>query len=245
MADSVISVMQRFEIKYLLTPEQGKYFLDAIADYMILDNYGLTSILSLYYDTPDYYLIRSSIDAKDYKEKIRLRSYSLASSTSPVFLELKRKASGIVYKRRIKSNISDVDDFFNYRRNIESSEDPQIAKEINYFRDFYKNLSPAALIIYDRRAYYQKDGDLRLTIDACPRYRLENLDLVSSAEGDLILPKGWMILEVKVQQSIPIWLSRILSSGGIYKNSFSKYGEVYKQIISKNKKGVIFNVENL
>lgn len=242
--NSVISVMQRYEVKYLLSPSQGEYFIDAIKNYMTLDDYGLTSILSLYYDTPEYYLIRSSIDSSGYKEKIRLRSYSLANEDSPVFLELKRKADGIVYKRRIQCKIADVEDFFCFKKDITSLKHPQIADEINYFRNFYKNLAPAALIIYDRRAYFQKNGDLRLTIDANPRFRLDNLDLTTSTQGKPILPDGWMILEVKVQESIPIWLSEILSYGGIYKNSFSKYGEVYKHKIFSKDKGVILDVEN-
>ena len=53
-------------------------------------------------------------------------------------------------------------------------------------------------------------------------------------EGNSLLEKGFTILEVKVQQAVPLWLSAILTEGHIYKNSFSKYGEAYRQqLISK------------
>lgn len=76
------------------------------------DKFGLTSIASLYYDTPNYRLIRASIEKPLFKEKIRLRSYGLATMESPVFLELKHKAYGIVYKRRVQSTIPHVEEFF-------------------------------------------------------------------------------------------------------------------------------------
>ena len=70
---------------------------------MQIDEFGLHPIASLYYDTPDYRLIRTSVEKPAFKEKIRLRSYGLAVEGSPVYLELKRKAYGIVYKRRVKT----------------------------------------------------------------------------------------------------------------------------------------------
>lgn len=198
---------------------------------MQVDQYGLTSIASLYYDTPDYRLINASIEKPLFKEKIRLRSYGLATDDSPVFLELKRKAYGIVYKRRVQSTIPLVQKFFDGEGDICAG--GQINHEITYFRDYYKTLAPACLIIYDRTAYFQPDGDLRLTIDANPRYRTDGLDLRVSMEGISLLPKGYAILEIKVQEAMPLWLTEILSEGKIYKNSFSKYGEAYKQQMLK------------
>ena len=88
---------------------------------------------------------------------------------------------------------------------------------------------PACLIIYDREAYFEPGGDLRLTIDHCPRYRVDHLDLTSSMDGLPLRPPGHTILEIKVQEAMPLWLSHILDEGRIYKNSFSKYGEAFRQ----------------
>ena len=228
MADTKpVVVMKRFELKYILSPEQTQYFKQQLQGHMVLDKYGLTSIASLYYDTPDYRLIRTSIEKPPFKEKVRLRSYGLATDTSPVFLELKRKTAGIVYKRRVATTIPGVDAFF--RGDGAICADGQIAREIAYFRDYYRTLVPSCLIIYDRMAYYQPDGDLRLTIDHNPRYRVDCLNLTTSMQGISLLPTGYTILEVKVQQAMPLWLCHILSQGQIYKGSFSKYGEAYKQ----------------
>ncbi len=228
-----IAVMQRYELKYILSPEQTEFFKDQIKGRMEVDQYGLCSIASLYYDTPDYRLIRASIDAPSFKEKVRLRSYGLASEDSPVYLELKRKAYGIVYKRRVQATLPTVDEFFGKER--DSFGGGQIDKEIASFRDHYEELSPACLIIYDRTAYFQPDGDIRLTIDQNPRYRLDDLTLTHSMEGTSLLPEGYTILEIKVQQAMPLWLTDILSEGKIYKSSFSKYGAAYKQIVTEGR----------
>ena len=109
--DKPINVMKRYEMKYLLSPEQTMYIQQKLDGHMQLDQYGLTTIASLYYDTPDFRLIRASIEKPTFKEKIRLRSYGIATSTSTVFWELKRKSDMIVYKRRVASTIPAVDAF--------------------------------------------------------------------------------------------------------------------------------------
>ena len=222
-----IVVMKRYELKYMMTEEQTAYFKERIKGHMKEDKYGLCSIASLYYDTPSYRLIRASIDSTGYKEKMRLRSYGIATECSPVYLELKRKAYGIVYKRRVQSTIPLVEKFFAGSGDICAG--GQINREITYFRDYYKTLVPACLIIYDREAFFEPGGDLRLTIDHCPRYRTDHLDLTSSMDGLPLRPPGHTILEIKVQEAMPLWLTHILDEGQIYKNSFSKYGEAFRQ----------------
>ena len=85
------------------------------------------------------------------------------------------------------------------------------------------------MIIYDREAFFEPGGDLRLTIDHNPRYRVDHLDLSYSMDGVPLRPPGHTILEIKVQEAMPLWLTKILSEGQIYKNSFSKYGEAFRQ----------------
>lgn len=226
-----ITVMKRYELKYLLNPQQRAALLGAMEGRMAPDSFGLTSIASLYYDTPDYRLIRASLEQPMFKEKLRLRAYGLATDTSPVFLELKRKAYGLVYKRRVKTTLPQVEKFFAREGDICAG--GQINREIVTFRNYYNRLVPACMIIYDRTAYVDLEGDLRLTIDGAPRYRTDRLDLTRDMEGIPLLPPGWSILEVKVQSALPLWLASALSDAKIYKTSFSKYGEAYRQQLLK------------
>ena len=226
-----IVVMKRYELKYLVSAEQRAFLEERLRGHMRVDQYGETSIASLYYDTPDFRLIRTSIEKPEFKEKLRLRSYGLATEASPVFLEMKRKAYGIVYKRRVQTTVPLVKKFFDGTGDICAQ--GQINTELTYFRDLYRELQPACLIVYDRTAYFEPEGDLRLTLDRNPRYRMTDLDLCTSMDGLSLLPEGYSVLEIKVQQAMPLWLTAILSEGKIYKTSFSKYGAAYAQQIAQ------------
>ena len=247
MEKEIISVMKRYELKYVLNKEQVTYFKEEILKNMKIDKYGLTTICSIYYDTPNFTLINRSIEKPAYKEKIRLRSYGIATKDSPTFLEIKRKNEKIVYKRRVVTKEDQVDKFFN--SNVEFGNN-QIERELTAFKDKYGVLEPKYLVIYDRIAYYQEGSDVRVTLDMNPRYRVDDLNLHTSIEGTPLLKEGEAILEIKVQHSVPLWLVEILTKGKIYQSSFSKVGNAHiremnkkkesniKQIIEINKKGV-------
>ena len=95
------SVFKRYEKKYLLQPEQAAAFRRAIEPYMRMDAYGRTTICSVYMDTPDFRLIRASLEKPLYKEKLRLRTYGIPKPYGTAFVEMKKKYKGVVYKRRV------------------------------------------------------------------------------------------------------------------------------------------------
>ena len=90
------------------------------------------------------------------------------------------------------------------------------------------------MIAYDRTSYKELEGDIRLTIDENPRYRAYDLNLHTSMDGSPLLSPGEAILEIKVQQEMPLWLTSILSKGKIYKTTFSKVGTAYQKIMTIN-----------
>lgn len=94
-------VFKRYELKYMLTGEQKDRVVKALQPYMSMDKYGRTTIRNIYFDTPDYILARHSIAKPDFKEKLRVRTYSQVVSDENVFVELKRKFDHVVYKRRV------------------------------------------------------------------------------------------------------------------------------------------------
>ena len=91
---------ERRELKYRITDAQRTALEAAFGTQMIPDEHGESTICNNY-DTADYRLIRASLEKPAYKEKLRLRSYGTATPGGEVFLELKKKYKGIVYKRRI------------------------------------------------------------------------------------------------------------------------------------------------
>ena len=92
---------KRYEKKYLLSAEGYARLKERMAAYIEPDEYHRSTVCSIYYDGDDFHLIRHSLDAPIYKEKLRVRSYNLTGPDSEAFVELKKKYKGIVYKRRV------------------------------------------------------------------------------------------------------------------------------------------------
>lgn len=204
--------------------------LAEIGEYLTPDTHGISTICSLYLDTPDFLLIRNSIEAKTYKEKLRLRSYGTPNGKDKVFLEIKKKYKGVVYKRRVSMTLKQAEDYLDKGIRPESS---QIMDEIDYAMRFYRYPLPKTLIAYERDAYYVKGmPDLRLTFDASVRYRTDDLFLEDGTEGKTILPDGTYILEIKTDGAMPLWLSHALAKYSILPASFSKYGTAYRDLIN-------------
>ena len=214
----------------MLTLEQKKKIQTAMSPYMQLDKYGRTTIRNVYLDTENYRLIRRSIEKPTYKEKLRIRSYSQATADSTVFVELKKKYEGVVYKRRLPLCERDATSWVCRERACPF--DTQISREIDYFIDFYGKLNPTVLLSYEREAYYDKGGgDFRVTFDDNILCRRSEVNLCAPVYGEPILQEGRVLMELKCSGGIPLWMVEVLSREHIYKTSFSKYGTAYTSLI--------------
>ncbi|MCQ2521347.1 MAG: polyphosphate polymerase domain-containing protein [Lachnospiraceae bacterium] len=219
---------KRVEKKYLLTEEKVAHFFALLGEHAVLDQYGLHTICNIYYDTAQNDLIRRSIDRPIYKEKFRLRSYGVPDKKSDVFLEIKKKYNGTVYKRRIKLPYQTA------MRYLEDGVYPdeydcQIMKEIDSGMQLY-HLQPALFLAYDRMAYYYKEQpDVRFTVDRNIRYRRSDLNLLFGDEGIRLHEEPLALVEMKAPGALPLEMTRLMSENDIFSSSFSKYGRIYKK----------------
>lgn len=233
------NTFKRYEMKYLLDEKTYKALMLGLQDKLRIDQYGKTTICNIYYDTPEHLLVQNSLEKPIYKEKLRVRSYGTPTDTDEVFVELKKKYDGVVYKRREKMELSAAEDYL--YRNKPAMQSTQIIREIDWFLRFYKNLQPAMYLSYSRIAMYGlEDSELRVTFDSNIRWREENLNLKSGYWGFPLLKAGTRLMEIKIPGSMPIWLSQILNNLEIYPVSFSKYGEAFKlaESVKKTKEGM-------
>jgi hypothetical protein len=240
------AVFKRYELKYIITAGQKERILNAIQPYMEADRFGRSTVRNIYYDTDDFVLARHSIAKPDFKEKLRVRSYSKADADSTVFVELKRKFDGIVYKRRVGLPETDAMRWMagSCCPSIlgQANASPQVASEIEYFKGLYSELKPVLYLSYDREAYRMKRGasiadggtEFRVTFDNNILCREGDLSLRSDAYGTALLEDGKFLMELKCPGAIPLWMTHILSEEHIYKTSFSKYGTAYCRFISHN-----------
>ena len=235
-------IFKRYETKYIISTKQLALIKEEFEKHMTPDIHGKNTICSLYYDTPDFRLIRRSIEKPVYKEKLRVRSYGVADSDTLVFVELKKKYKSVVYKRRIGLSEKDAT---HYLKTKESPIQNQITREIDYAIDFYRELSPAMLLTYEREAFYAKDNpEFRVTFDTNVLWRNYDLSLSKGIYGQPILKPDQVLMEVKTADSIPLWMTQLLSKNHIYKTSFSKYGTAYLTLCeiakeNKTKEGIL------
>lgn len=248
------TVFKRYEIKYFLTAHQMEALKLEMQPHMKADAYGQSQIMNIYFDTPNDLLIRHSLEKPVYKEKLRLRSYGVPENTSTVFLEIKKKYEGIVYKRRISAPYQKMMDYLEYDTPLISKKEAmlantdttdklrgilpddipdartiQILHEIDYFRSYYQGLSPHVFLSYDRDAFYGKnDSGFRITFDRNIRFRTDHLKLSDGNYGELLLPEDQIIMEIKTSGGMPLWLTHFLGEEQLQKISFSKYGNVYQ-----------------
>ena len=229
MADKIQSCFERYEKKYMLTPDQQRFLLDGMRPYMQADDYGEYTICNVYYDTDDWQLVRASIEKPVYKEKLRVRSYGVPAADGSVFVELKKKYDGVVYKRRITTEYSNVEPLLT--GSVPAADFGQIGREIGYFQSFY-HTQPRVFLAYDRLAFAgREDPKLRITFDTGLRWRDTALDLRAGDFGAPIIGSDAVLMELKLPGVCPLWLSRMLSELGVFPTSFSKYGEVYSRHI--------------
>ena len=242
------AVFKRKEIKYLLSREKRNALLPILEACMEPDAFAHSSISNLYYDTPDFRMVRRSLEKPMYKEKLRLRSYGMPENTSTVFPEIKKKAMGIVYKRRISlpyqeavsflsgQQIASTDTCDGTTQQIASTDmcdgtTRQILHELDWMLASYENLAPRVFLSYERDSYKGgSDPSLRLTLDQDILFRTDRLDLREGAFGEAILLPDQTLMEVKISNAAPLWLAQALSEIGIFPVSFSKYGRAYERI---------------
>ena len=228
-----MDVFRRRELKFLVDQQQRQSLELLLQEKMVPDKHGRNTICNLYYDTPDYRLIRRSLEKPVYKEKLRLRSYGDPVSGGDVFLEMKKKYKGVVYKRRVPMTVEAAQAYMaDPAARLEAG---QIGREIDYFKDFYGQLRPSVYLSYQRLRWKGIGNDLRVPMDWDLCYRTDDLDLRLPPGGRDLLQPGEALVEIKSATAMPLWLVAFLSQQQIWQRSFSKYGKAYTILLTESR----------
>ncbi|MDR3242755.1 MAG: polyphosphate polymerase domain-containing protein [Clostridiales Family XIII bacterium] len=246
-----IEIFNRYENKYLINEKTFSRICCRLSDYMELDAHnkqrGTYSIANIYYDTEDSHLIRTSLSKPKYKEKLRLRSYGVPGSDSKVYVEIKKKVNKLVNKRRSALKPDEAYAFLHdgIIPAPQSYMNEQVLREIVSILES-NTVKPALCISYDRLAYFGIGRhDLRVSFDTNIQTRRYDLRLESGAYGEQLIDADSLIMEIKVAQSIPVWLCRLLSENKVYPVSFSKYGTEYKRMLKRGRERRIFFIPEI
>ena len=233
-----ILTFKRYEKKYLLSAKKAELLWEQLRGHLVPDRFHRSTVCSIYYDSDDFSLIRHSLERPVYKEKLRLRSYNVPAPDGEVFVELKKKFKGVVYKRRVRMGAAEAEAYL--AGQSRPAEDGQILREIDFFLQTHE-VSPKAYIACEREAWVDREEpELRITFDRNLRWRDTDLHLTAGSGGEPLLPDGEVLMEIKIPGAAPLWLAHLLSELEIFPTSFSKYGTCYRQdLLEKYFNGVI------
>ena len=224
--NQVIDIFQRVEDKYRLSRREALEILEEMKGHIKKDKYFQYTVHNIYYDSKDAQMIISSLNRDNFKEKLRLRCYEQPQADTMCFLETKKKYSDIVYKKRISLTHAEAIAYMEH--DIPHHVHNSTAEEIEYLKNYYQ-CEAKTLILYDRTCFSSiHEADVRVTFDANIRYRLDDISLWERGDEEQLIGED-VLMEIKAMNRYPLWLTEILSRHQLYKQSFSKYGMIYRQ----------------
>jgi SPX domain protein involved in polyphosphate accumulation len=246
-----LPVLERYELKYTIPAEWVAPISAFVEPYCSLDYHssvapdGFYQVNSLYFDSPDFVLLRNRLGGLHDRFNMRVRTYG-AAPVAPWFLEVKRKIGDII--RKYRARVKDID----LARTLDPAADPseflaspRDAANAALFRRLAHayNAAPVVQTTYRRKAYFSVCDDYaRVTFDAGMRYlaRTEYNPLpVEEAFAPTDLEDRFdegtsVVLELKCQaKNVPIWMVDLIRAFDLRRRSFSKYSAAMAQVFRR------------
>jgi hypothetical protein len=222
----------RFELKYIITLQEAEHFKSALRAYLVPDEHGKDNgryaLASLYYDSPDFRCYQEKVDGLRFRRKLRIRRYEtdeVFTDKTPVFVEIKQRVDRVTQKRRAILPYGQALRLCNDRQIPDCApEDKTFIEEVYVFLWQY-NLRPASLVRYARQAFVgtEYDAGLRVTFDTSLSFQSHPLHLHEGPSGLPMLPENLVVMEIKVNERIPSWLTGMIAAHNLQLNRVSKY----------------------
>ena len=233
----------RHELKYVISLAEAERLFEDLMPYCAYDKHAgeLRSyeIASTYYDTDDLRFFWDREESVGYRRKIRLRSYNTAGESTALFVEIKEKHKQFVNKKRINLRDGSILDcgIPHYRLPlnmvIDQLEDTAEAREFDYLHRRL-HLLPVVIIRYMRKALIPHfEHDMRITLDTKITAGAHRLHAFDPDYEKHIIDPGQGVLEVKSNQSIPLWLNSIMRRHSFVQTRYSKYCLGVEEIYGK------------
>lgn len=223
----------RFELKYLISLQKAEKFKLDLESFMIADEYGSNQghydITNLYYDSPELRCYWEKENGVRIRRKLRLRKYgndTLITEDTPIFMEIKQRVNRVIQKRRAVLPYGEALRLCNDRQLPEeyAPEDKEVIEEIYAFLWQY-NLRPISMIRYHRQAFMgtSYDAGLRITFDTELACQSHSLHLHEAFAGQRMFPVNMTVMEIKINDRMPIWLSELIAHHNLEVDRISKY----------------------
>lgn len=226
----MIRRFNRYELKYILTHREYLKIVNDLEGFLDRDRHagseGIYRIASLYYDSLDLSCYRNKIDGIKYRRKLRLRVYKDAD-ISCGFVEIKQRINRTVQKRRLRLPIEEAKALCSGEdigRDRFDTVDGETVSEVLFLVKALR-MKPKCIISYHRRPFEgsRYDYGLRITFDTHLKSRIHELDITAECGDRFFLPPDIVVMEVKVNEKIPIWLTSLIGAHQCNLQRVSKY----------------------
>ena len=217
----------RHELKYIIAEGEHKLLATRIKaclkqDYYASLNGGEYLIRSLYFDDPFDSALWEKASGVGSRDKFRIRIYNY--SDDAIKLERKHKEGQYIKKDSVTISREDCEEIM--RGKFECLKRNESPFAMQFYGIFVSNhLRPKVLVDYTREPYVFPAEDVRITFDKDIRTALRCTDLfnpnvVTYPVWDL---RNCMILEVKFNESLPLYVQELLTLGASERTAASKY----------------------
>lgn len=212
----------RVEQKYLISDRQIEYLKIRLQGYMEPDANMQGEpylIRSVYFDDMMNSCMHENEEGMDNREKFRIRTYN--NNQDLIKLELKSKKRGYTSKKSAILTKKEADSLLRGESIFGTSEflKTKLSSEMQYRR-----LLPVCIVEYERTAFVEAMGNVRITFDR----NIGSSSEISCFWDDNmpvtpVLNAGKHILEIKYDELIPDYIKEIIDEGNLSKTAFSKY----------------------
>jgi hypothetical protein len=237
-----IRKFNRFELKYIVSIKAAEAFKQDLMAFLAPDEHGDSCgsypLSSLYYDSPDYRFYWEKMDGIKFRRKLRIRHYEYCQplgEETPVYLEIKQRLNRVTQKRRLPLPYGEALRLCNQRQMPSPDSfqhDPSDGAILEEVVDmlWQYNLQPASVVSYARLALIGGEYDLglRVTFDKDLTYRVAGDDrpafqLDGSNDSLPLFPADRVIIEIKVNERVPYWLTELVAQHNLNLMRVSKY----------------------
>ncbi|SEA51693.1 VTC domain-containing protein [Pseudobutyrivibrio sp. ACV-2] len=219
----------RHELKFLvpdITLEKIKYRLSPFMETDEHHDSEYYTIRSLYFD--DYFdkCLNENRAGTDNRFKYRIRYY--LDNPEYINLEKKYKLRGMTKKDSETITASQVNGFLQETADVT---DGKLATEL-FAANLKSGMQPKCIVEYDRCAFVEPAGNVRITFDKNLRGSTEVERFFDTSEEFPIpvMEPGWHILEVKYDEFLPRHLLQLVDINNLHRQSFSKYAMVREEL---------------
>ena len=157
------TTFKRIETKYVVSKEILDKLIQDLKEYLVEDDYPISTISNIYFDTEDFDILQEEHLGDKRKEKVRMRTYlSQPKIDNHVFLEIKTKdQEGIGRKYRLLSTPSSIINFITKGHLDASITDTVVIEKVKKLQHDYKlAIKPRMYIYYDRYSLKEKKSSL-------------------------------------------------------------------------------------